>query len=691
MNIHSYTNVLNIFYRSVDENKKQKNHVLEENKPKVAPIVRTFEKQIKVNAKKVAAIKVTEDVVPFPDDFHNLQNLPSPPKERDKPPIVLRIFKGTSQLITETGTKADSVEDISLHDDTRIEDNQVASDTIIVNENYKENVINIPAAEPTVTTRNLRRRSPVKPPLPPPESLPVIKIPNRLNFEKSKSVSPEPAVRTRSLRRRSPEKSLSPDPVTKTRCLRRRSPEKSLSPEPVVKIRNSRRRSPEKSKSPSPERTITMRSLRRRPVASEFSSQPHTSPKRVLRSTKNVPVPGKIVITNLNSDHPSVYLSDDGASQPPLPSPSRKDSKECRSYSNKHKIKHSKAELSKSEAEPIKLDSESITPLRTESVHSDSEPTLEKVEQILADLKTDNFPVENVNTLTLENVKVPDKTLDEDRAELLQLLEDDEEEETPVSSHEKKSSPNANESFDSKTEFGTESVSCNTIVNSESQLKIKIKIPKPCRIDVKEVVTPVESVPVCDSQDSGIDVKWESENLIDTALNSELVEQQSSFEIVKDHNERLSEGITNGDPEIRNEMADVPHNSAPLTTVIKKGSIFKHRGSNDGNKKRLALYKHKWVDERDIANNAEDDKSGDVNSIKSKALDTMLDMELDDMPLTKFIRQPASEKFDFDDTAPVTGVKCAKKNKDVSQSMIFQKIFDSKSVLVYVIVVFFIY
>lgn len=369
-----------------------------------------------------------------------------------------------------------------------------------------------------------------------------------------------------------------------------------------------------------------------------------------------------------------MYLSDDGAPAPPLPSPSRKDSKECRGYSNKHKNKQPKAEV-KLDAEPatLKSDSESTKP-DTESAEPDAKPILEKVEEILADLQTDNAAESAATTdgTPIEKTKVPgDTSLDEDRAELLQLLEDDEDEERNSDRNADESPSDADDEPVRKSE--PESVSCNPIVTSESQLRIKIKIPKPCRVEAKEVAVPVYPS-VCDSQDSGIDVKWDSEpssgcSAVDATKNetTSSSEHALSFEASKELNDEPSETAVCSDSEMRAEAVGLSvHASAPLAAVIKKGSIFKHRGSSDGNKKRLALYKHKWVDDKDAANNAEEDKSGEAGSIKSKALDSMLDMELDDMPLTKFIRQPAVETFDFDDAGPVTGVKCAKKNKDVS-------------------------
>lgn len=544
------------FTRRSDENKKQK-HVLFDETSNNQAVVRTIEKPLKISTKKIPSPVPVDEEITMADEINRFQTMPSPPKERDKPPIVLRIFKGTSRLITDPVTKEETRDEESIDSCT----------------------ISVPASSPPPISKSLRRKSP-----------------------ESRSPSPE-------------------QPAPK----HRRNSEKSLSPEIPLKI-GTKRRTPDKS--PESEPTITTRSLRRRAASDSTSQQhyqpPNTSPKRVLRSTKNTsvappPPAGKLVISNLNSDHPTVYtVPEDGAVTSVAStsvSPKRKDSKECRSYGNKHKHKKDAAK---------------------------ADPDLKKVEELLADL---GAPVEDAASETQNDVQ-PGENVDSDRQELLQLLEDDEEDGTASATNLILNTEPMEQPIDLKTL--TEEPP--TIIKStESELKIKIKISdiRPSESVVEPVTEEPEPEAVPDSLDSGICVKNGEETSAAESMASSLeFDAKDSF------------GTTDGsDFELKNET-EAP--SAPI--INKKGSIFKHRGSSDGNKKRLALYKHKWADDKDAANAAEDDKNSNVT--KSKALDSILDSELEDLPLTKFIRQTNTDNFDFDEPAPVTGVKCPKKTKD---------------------------
>lgn len=664
-------------YRSVDENKKHKNSASEENKPKNAPVIRTFEKPLKVNSKRVAPLKIAEEPSDVISDFNNLQNLPSPPKERDKPPIVLRIFKGTSQLISETagpkssdlpedGDSAPDCADLEL----RLADNptNAASGAATPSEVRGDEAAT--TAEPAFCTRSSRRRTPEKSKSPTPEPPPVVPLKiSRRHVEKVKSPSPEappePSARaTRSLRRRSPEKVKSPEPsepVRTTRSLRRRGAAAATPAQPV----------------PEPAPSVP-------PVA---ATSPQTSPKRTLRSQKNMapPPPSKIVITNLKSDHPSVYIND-STTQPlvALPSPSRKEAKETRSYSNRHKHKHAN---------------------RHENSGVKNEAELEKVEQILADLSNSDgtstvaidVPPESTPTKGAKGSPTADlskssadSSLDSDRAELLQLLEDDDDEDSaPLSSLATADSTKSSilpEVAQTKEE-PTVGDSQPTVVNSESELKIKIKISDLrkssaeatlVKEEAKEEPAETSAAPAApvDLIDSGICMASDSQvscgsatETTETGYKSPEPESQT-LDLSKECEERLS-GLSdvaavNSDSETKSEGAGGSGSAIPAAAAInKKGSIFKHRASSNGNKKR-ALYKHKWVDDKDGAQNVDDDKNSPPVVDTKKALDSVFDVDMDDMPLTKFIRKPSESSFDFDEPGPVTGVKCAKKNKDVS-------------------------
>lgn len=97
-----------------------------------------------------------------------------------------------------------------------------------------------------------------------------------------------------------------------------------------------------------------------------------------------------------------------------------------------------------------------------------------------------------------------------------------------------------------------------------------------------------------------------------------------------------------------------PHETpAPVKIVIskKKGSIFKSRVP-DGTKKRRALYKHKWSDDKDA-----NQKNNETNSNSSAAASGAYDeFGFQDDPLTRI----------SNDGEDVTSVRCTKNDKGVS-------------------------
>lgn len=365
-----------------------------------------------------------------------------------------------------------------------------------------------------------------------------------------------------------------------------------------------------------------------------------------------------------------------------LPSPSRKEAKETRSYSNRHKHKHAN---------------------RHENSAAKNEAELKKVEEILADLSSGNgtsseaidIPPESTlaegaqSTLTADLSKSSaDSSLDSDRAELLQLLEDDDDEEsTPLSSLSTADSaklPSLPEEVQVKEEPAVSDDPLPTVVNSDSELKIKIKISDLRKSSVETVVikeevkeepaeTAAASAASVDYVDSGIGMVSDSQVSCGSAAESTETGHKSpehesqTLDLSKECEDRLPAlsdlAAANSDSETKCGGSGSTMPAAAATN--KKGSIFKHRASSNGNKKR-ALYKHKWVDDKDGAQNVDDDKSSPPVVDNKKALDSIFDVDMDDMPLTKFIRKPTENSFDFDEPGPVTGVKCAKKNKDVS-------------------------
>lgn len=110
--------------------------------------------------------------------------------------------------------------------------------------------------------------------------------------------------------------------------------------------------------------------------------------------------------------------------------------------------------------------------------------------------------------------------------------------------------------------------------------------------------------------------------------------------------------------EIFDKILEKPQHSdslplAPVKLVIskKKGSIFKSRSMiADGSKKRRALYKHKWSDDKDAPKNNDENKSENAS--------TFDEYGFSNEPLTR-ITQEASD----DESETVTSIKCMKQDK----------------------------
>lgn len=111
--------------------------------------------------------------------------------------------------------------------------------------------------------------------------------------------------------------------------------------------------------------------------------------------------------------------------------------------------------------------------------------------------------------------------------------------------------------------------------------------------------------------------------------------------------------------EVKEEIPEKPPETAPPVKLIiskKKGSIFKSRAMvPDGGKKRHALYKHKWCDDKDTAQ-----KSNETQEDSKTPSSSNYDFDFKDEPLARVTRSSASN----DDEA-VTGVKCTKTDKGV--------------------------
>lgn len=113
--------------------------------------------------------------------------------------------------------------------------------------------------------------------------------------------------------------------------------------------------------------------------------------------------------------------------------------------------------------------------------------------------------------------------------------------------------------------------------------------------------------------------------------------------------------------EMKEEIPEKPPEAAPPVKLIiskKKGSIFKSRAMvPDGGKKRHALYKHKWCDDKD-----QSQKGGENSDPAKTPSSSSYDFSFKDDPLTKV--STSSDNGD-EDTEMVTGVKCTRNDKGV--------------------------
>lgn len=150
------------------------------------------------------------------------------------------------------------------------------------------------------------------------------------------------------------------------------------------------------------------------------------------------------------------------------------------------------------------------------------------------------------------------------------------------------------------------------------------------------------------SSSNKIEEDWSS----DSDSNSTAPEEGKSNlkEAVKDRNEEILDKILEKPP----EQPSAP----PVKLVIskKKGSIFKSRVS-DGTKKRRALYKHKWSDDKDgNQKNSENNASNSANAA-SREYD---EFSFQNDPLMRISKDGDEDKDSY------TSVKCTKNDKGVS-------------------------
>lgn len=152
-----------------------------------------------------------------------------------------------------------------------------------------------------------------------------------------------------------------------------------------------------------------------------------------------------------------------------------------------------------------------------------------------------------------------------------------------------------------------------------------------------------------------------------------VVEQDKGGEVESVVTSQPDEG--QGQPECEHSSNSSSNtNTAERTNspATKKGSIFKSRSLlSDGSKKRLALYKHKWVDDKDGTGGGS--QPGTNTSVSSSqpggGTSTFSDMEEEFEPakLTRVVTWPtAGANHDDDNAEAITSIRCNKKAKGVS-------------------------
>ncbi|XP_034243848.1 wings apart-like protein homolog 1 isoform X2 [Thrips palmi] len=126
---------------------------------------------------------------------------------------------------------------------------------------------------------------------------------------------------------------------------------------------------------------------------------------------------------------------------------------------------------------------------------------------------------------------------------------------------------------------------------------------------------------------------------------------------------------SSGEPSANHEVSDsIESYSSAVVVPRKKGSIFKSRAhGTDENKKRLALYKHKWSDNQEGAPGASQPGSNveqaETNASASLAKPSTSAYNVDDEFGPDELTRVTEQKVEDESVEPVTTVKCAKNAK----------------------------
>ncbi|RZF43463.1 hypothetical protein LSTR_LSTR001724 [Laodelphax striatellus] len=141
------------------------------------------------------------------------------------------------------------------------------------------------------------------------------------------------------------------------------------------------------------------------------------------------------------------------------------------------------------------------------------------------------------------------------------------------------------------------------------------------------------------------------------AAAAECFSEDEDSDSIADQINTLAEG-TNQGAKVEQEEESVVVKS-PVKVPPKKGSIFKSRGVMGGNKKRLALYKHKWCDDKEAGSQGGNTpEKGEEQLI----IDQGTSSTGDDV-LTRVTMYPDDDPDLEDNVEAVTSVKCSKNTK----------------------------
>jgi hypothetical protein len=177
--------------------------------------------------------------------------------------------------------------------------------------------------------------------------------------------------------------------------------------------------------------------------------------------------------------------------------------------------------------------------------------------------------------------------------------------------------------------------------------------------------------------------EYKHKKLVKRSWEQEKLQQQTAMEVSPPEPVRT---ITTRSPSkqsaVNNNHIQEPADSSSGVKLLiskKKGSIFKSRAmektDEDNNKKRLNLYKHKWDADAEMMDEPIDATKQPENLSTANSSSTAASyFDGESSGLSRFTKNPKAESVsqdqpfdDFDDDAPITGLKCDRNAKKYYQ------------------------